>query len=216
MYYPYIPQRYEHSTRKITVTGNGQVAVEPDVATVQIEVSTVNAQVSVAQEQNAEIMNRVIQSILQLGVPRENIRTVSYTVSPQYDYIDGKQIFRGYEVNNSISVKLTDMQQVGPVIDTAVANGANRVSNIQFSVEDESFYKQQAIENALKDAQLKANTIAQSLKLSIQPQPIKVTELAAANNPVLYKSVAMSDMSSTPIEQGQIIITATMSVQYSF
>lgn len=216
MYYPYIPERHNRSSRKITVTGHGQVAVEPDVATVQIEVSTVNKQVSVAQEQNAQIMNQVIQSMLQLGVPRENIRTVSYTVSPQYDYVDGKQIFRGYEVNNSISVKLTDIQQVGTVIDTAVANGANRISNIQFSVEDESVYKQQAIDNALKDAQLKATTIAQSLQLVIQPQPIKVTELDAVANPVRYKSVAMSDMSSTPIEQGQIIIAAAMSVQYSF
>lgn len=216
MYYPYIPERNDRSPRRITVTGNGQVAVEPDIATVQIEVSTVNKQVSVAQEQNAEIMNQVIQSMLQLGIPRENIRTVSYTVSPQYDYVDGKQIFRGYEVNNSISVKLTDIQQVGTVIDTAVANGANRVSNIQFSVEDESIYKQQAIDNALKDAQLKATTIAQSLQLGMQPQPIKVTELDAVANPVRYKSVAMSEMSSTPIEQGQIIITAAMSVQYSF
>lgn len=216
MYYPYIPERHNRSSRRITVTGHGQVAVEPDVATVQIEVSTVNKQVSVAQEQNAQIMNQVIQSILQLGVPRENIRTVSYTVFPQYDYVDGKQIFRGYEVNNSISVKLTDIQQVGTVIDTAVANGANRVSNIQFSVEDESIYQQQAIDNALKDAQLKATTIAQSLQLNMQPQPIKVTELDAVANPVRYKSVAMSEMSSTPIEQGQIIIAAAMSVQYSF
>ncbi|MBD7985995.1 SIMPL domain-containing protein [Sporosarcina sp. Sa2YVA2] len=216
MYYPYIPERHNRSSRKITVTGHGQVAVEPDVATVQIEVSTVNKQVSVAQEQNAQIMNQVIQSMLQLGVPRENIRTVSYTVSPQYDYVDGKQIFRGYEVNNSISVKLTDIQQVGTVIDTAVANGANQISNIQFSVEDESVYKQQAIDNALKDAQLKATTIAKSLQLVMQPQPIKVTELDAVANPVRYKSVAMSDMSSTPIEQGQIIIAAAMSVQYSF
>lgn len=215
MYYPYIPQHFQRSTRKITVTGNGQVAVEPDVATIQIEVSTVNEQVSVAQEKNAEIMNEVIQSILQLGVARENIRTVFYTVSPQYDYIDGKQIFKGYEVNNSISVKLTDMQQIGTVIDTAVANGANQVSNIQFNVEDESIYKQQAIDNALKDAQLKATTIAHSLQLDMQPQPIKVTELDSVANPVRYKSVAMSDMSSTPIEQGQIIITAAMSVQYS-
>lgn len=202
--------------RKMTVIGHGQIAVEPDIATIQIEVSTVNDQVSIAQEQNAQIMNQVIESILQLGIPRENIKTISYTISPQYDYVDGKQIFKGYEVNNAIIVKITDVQQVGTVIDTAVANGANRVSNIQFSVEDATNYKQEAITEALQDANLKARTIAESLQLHVQPQPIRIIEEDNRMSPEPFYSVAMADKSSTPIEKGQIMITATMRVQYSF
>lgn len=207
---------FRQPVRKITVVGNGQVAVEPDVATIQFEVRTVDEQVRVAQEENAAIMNQVIQSFVQLGIPRANIQTVSYTIYPKYDYVDGEQVFRGYEVNNAISVKLTNIDQVGIVIDTAVANGANRVSSIQFSVEDPSMYEQEAIVAALQDAQTKAQTIAKSMQLAVPPQPIRIVEEVNRVSPTPYYSVAAAEKSTTPIEKGQLVITATMRVDYSF
>ena len=91
MFYPYMSQQVNRASRKIIVIGNGEVAVEPNIATVQLEVVTVNEQLSEAQQENAVAMNNVIQSLLGLGVPRENIQTVSYTIFPRYDYVDGKQ-----------------------------------------------------------------------------------------------------------------------------
>ncbi|MDW0115969.1 SIMPL domain-containing protein [Sporosarcina thermotolerans] len=216
MYYPYIRQQVKHSYRLITVVGNGEVAAEPDVATIQLEINTQSKELQDAQQENATLMNQVIQSLYQLGIPRENIQTVSYSIFPRYDFVDGEQVFRGYEVTNAIAVTLSDIQQVGTVIDTAVANGANRVSNVQFSVRNVEQHKQEAIVKALQDAQVKARTIANTLHLQINPEPIKVTELAGGREPpVAFKSVNMA-AGGTPIEGGQITIRSTMRVQYEY
>lgn len=214
--YPYMPHQVNRASRKIIVIGNGEVAVEPDIATVQLEVVTENKQLSAAQQENATAMNNVIQSLLRIGVPRENIQTVSYTIFPKYDYVNGEQIFRGYEVINAISVKITDIRQVGSIIDTAVENGANRVSNIQFSVEDAERYKQEAIVRALRNAQMKARTIAAALQLPIEPQPVKIVEEQLAGQPVPFQTFAKSELMTTPIESGQIISRATLRVEFQY
>lgn len=216
MFYPYIHQQVNRASRKIIVIGNGEIAVSPDIATVQLEVVTVNEELSVAQQENAATTNNVIQSLLRLGIPRENIQTVSYNIFPKYDYVNGEQIFRGYEVSNAISVKITDIQQVGRVIDTAVQNGANRVSNIQFSIEDTERYKQEAIVRALRDAQMKARTIAVELQVQVEPQPVKIIEEQQGGQPVLFQTFAKADQMTTPIEGGQIVITATLRVQFQY
>ncbi|MFJ7736988.1 SIMPL domain-containing protein [Lysinibacillus sp. NPDC097287] len=216
MYYTNISQQPHPTLRVITVTGNGKVVATASYVQLQIEVSIQGENVQEAQQENAIIMNRVIQSILELNIPREDIQTASYTISPNYDFIDGKQVFKGYEVTNAISVKVTNISQVGTVIDTAVQNGANRISSIQFKIEDTDLYYQQALSLALQNAQMKARTIAETMQLSLYPQPIEIVE---ENNsgPVLYKSLAMADQTiSTPIEQGQMTISAAVRVKFQY
>lgn len=215
MYYPYIQQHTKQNNRQIVVVGHGEVMVEPDVATIQLEINTQSEELQVAQQENAALMNQVIQSLYQLGIPQENVQTVFYSIFPKYDYIDGEQVFRGYEVTNAIAVTLSEIQQVGNVIDTAVANGANRVSNVQFSIGNTELYKQESIVKALQNAQMKAHTISDTLHLQIDPQPVKVIEVENGGQPVAFKAVAMSD-SATPIEGGQVSIRSTMRVQYTY
>lgn len=209
-------QRSSSPLRVITVTGNGKVATQPDYVQLQFEVSTEGKDVSEAQQQNATIMNRVIQSILALNIPKEDIQTVAYNVTANYDYVEGKQVFRGYEVTNAITVKVTDISQVGIVIDTAVQNGANRISSIQFGIENPDASYQQALRLALKDAQTKAKTIAETMKLTLHPQPIEIVEEREAQA-VPFKSVAMANQSQvTPIEQGKITISASVRVKFQY
>ncbi len=170
-----------------------------------------------AVQQNAATMNQVIQALLSLGIRREDIQTALYNISPKYDYIDGKQVFRGYEVTNAITVKVRDINQVGNVIDTAIKNGANSVSSIQFKIDHEDRYYQQALSLALRDAQMKANTIAETMHLHIPPQPIEITEESNAQPPIVYKTTVMASQSfGTPIEQGTITIIANLRVKFQF
>ena len=213
MYYPNVQQLSLPPLRVIVVTGNAQLSVKPNYAQLRIEVNTEGKDVSVAQQENAIIMNRVISSLTVLNIPREDIQTVAYNIFPNYDYIDGKQVLRGYEVSNVISVKVTDISQVGNVIDTAVQHGANRISSIQFRVENDDSYYQQALRLALQNAQTKAKTIAEKMQLTVHPYPIEIVE-ENVGQPVLFKSVAISD--ETPIEQGQIEIGATVRVKFQY
>jgi len=216
MNYPNAPQQIT-SSRTLTVTGNGKVIAQANAVQLQISVVTKGNDVTEAQQENATIMNRVIQSILSLNIPREDIQTAAYTVHPTYNYIEGKQVFSGFEVTNAISVKITDINQVGAVIDTAVQNGANRISSLQFTVENPDYYYQQALSLALQNAQMKAATIAETMQLSLHPQPIEILEESNGMPPVAYKSIALAEQSvSTPIEQGQMTISATVRVTFSY
>ncbi len=203
--------------RTLTVTGSGKVTSRPNHVQIQIEVDTTGKEVSGAQQKNAAVMNQVIEAILGLRIPRENIQTAAYTIFPLYSYIEGKQILEGYQISNTITVKITDVSQAGTVIDTAVQNGANRISSLQFSIENPDFYYQQALSLALQNAQKKARTIADTMQLSLNPQPIEILEVSNAAPPVLYKSAAAAEQfASTPIEQGQINIDAAVNVTFQY
>lgn len=209
--------RFFTSRRELTVTGNGKVVAKASYTQLQIEVSTSGEDVTIPQQQNAVIMSRVIESLLQLNIPRENIQTVEYQIVPVYDYLEGKQQFNHYEVINAINVKIPDISQVGTVIDTAVQNGANRVSSIKFQIENADIYYQQALSLALQNAQMKAITIAKTMQLTLHPQPIEIVEESTENR-LLYKTSATQEqiMASTPIEQGQLTILATVRVKYQY
>lgn len=216
MYYSTSRQQVPYAQRVIIVNGHGRVMAKASYAQLQVEVNTRGKNVQEAQKENAIIMNRVMQSLLTLQIPREHIQTTGYTISPLYDFENGKQVFNGYEVTNTITVKVTDTNQVGAVIDTAVQNGANRISSIQFNIVDADAYYQQALTLALHNAQLKAKTIAEAMHLPLQLQPIEIVE-EHEGSPVLYKSMAMSDSTiATPIEQGQMAINATVRVKFQY
>ncbi|WP_155593342.1 SIMPL domain-containing protein [Lysinibacillus cavernae] len=214
MYYAQVNQQSPHLSRVITVIGNGQVMATPSSVQLQIEVQTQGQNVQGPQQENAMIMNRVIQSLVALGIPKEQIQTASYTITPQYNFEDGKQIFNGYEVINAITVNVANTDNMGLIIDTAVENGANRIANIQFKNDHVDTYYQQALSLALQNAQLKAKTIAETMHLPLQPLPIEIVE-EQANTPILYRSIAVSS-GVTPIEQGQIAINATVRVKFQY
>lgn len=216
----YPPQTWNQQfsvSREITVTGNGEINAQPDYVQVQIEVRTEGQDVSLAQQENAFIMNRVIGSLVALNIPREAIQTTAYTIYPNYDYIDGKQVFRGYEVQNAITVKITDISQAGTVIDTAIQNGANHVSSIQFKIENSGAYYQTALNLALLNAIAKSKSMVETLQVPLQPIPIEITEESQHATPVPYKSFQLSNQEFvTPIEQGSMTITASVRVKFRF
>lgn len=217
MMYSVIPPLSVPPVRVITVIGSGEVEVQPNYVQLQIEVRTEGEEVQLAQQENATIMSRVIESLLVQGIPREHIQTAAFNVFPQYDFIEGKQIFRGYEVTNALTVKINDVDKTGLVIDTAVASGANSISSIQFGLDNPELTYQQALQRALQNAQTKAQTIAQTMQLSLHPQPISIVEEQQQNGPERYKMLAMaSSQPGTPIEQGEISISATVTVKYQF
>lgn len=216
MYTSYTRQFPHQQRRVMMVTGVGSLSVVPDRAQIQLEVRTENQQLSQAQQDNAEAMNQVIDSLLQMGIARGDIQTVSYTISPQYDYVDGKQLLRTYQVTNAITVKIADIDQVGNVIDVAVQNGANQVSTIQFTVENEQIYYQQALSLALKNAGAKAQTLADTMQLQLDPIPIKIMEQTAKESPAPRLFSAKAVPGSTPIEQGEMMINAAVTVQFQY
>ncbi|RDW17582.1 hypothetical protein CWR48_13755 [Oceanobacillus arenosus] len=222
--YQYVPnsnhrqdQPNQTNHRRIIVTGNGQILVEPNIVTIQLEVVTEDSSLRQAQQENANTMNQVIQTLLNLGIPRENIHTAAFNIFPRYDFVDGKQVFRGYEVTNEITLQINAIDQTGAIIDEAVKNGVNRVSNIQFTVRDKDMYYQQALSAALGNANQKAETIARTLQLNLNQPPIKIVEQSTGTPATAFKVMAATSESfTTPIEPGQIVVSAVVEIQYQY
>ncbi|MEK3937656.1 SIMPL domain-containing protein [Sporosarcina sp. FSL W7-1349] len=212
----YIQQVRCFPNRKLTVTGKGSVAVSPNVAKIQLEVSTENLHECAAQQENAEIMNRVLDALIRAGIPRDQIQTASYTIFPRYDFVEGEQILRGYEVNHAITVTIPEIDRVGEIIDLAVQNGANRVSNIHFRVENEELYYRQALILAMEDARSKAKTLGDAMGVQVNPIPIEVIE-ERISQAIPFQTMALTAReAATPIEPGQLEITAVVNAQFIY
>src|SRR5690625_4986742 len=167
VYNQYRKQALNPISRILTVVGTGVIEIPPNLATINFEVKTEARQVLEAQQENSYQMNQIIQSLIQFGISRDSIQTRSFEVRPVYDYIDGEQEFRGYEVINMISVAMDNIDLVGNVIDLALQNGATNVLNLQFSLTDSQVYERQALANALEDANGKAQTLVQQMHVNI-------------------------------------------------
>src|SRR5699024_1060401 len=198
----------------ITVSGTGNLSIDPNLAFIQMEVISNNQSLSEAQQENTKVMGEVIGALTKLGISRENIQTTAYTIQPKYDYSNGKQVLRGYTVRNAINVKISQMEQAGKIIDTAVEAGVNRITNIRFTVENAEIYYDQALKFALEEALRKAEIMAGEMQLFLNPKPVSITE-NISESPSGPRTVATAD-STTPIEPGQLNIKAVVTVRFSY
>lgn len=220
MYYnPYFRNTEQKHTiqNKIKVIGEGKVSIQPDIAEVTIGIVTEETSLEQAQQKNAFAVSEIKDALIALGINEEDIQTIDYSIFPQYDYIDGKQIFRHYRVEHSLRVTVRQIQSVGLIVDTAVKNGANQISNIQFSVSDESRYVKQALTLAIHDAGQKAETIANTLNISLYSTPISVTEHPQEQEgPIPFAATLAKSEASTPIQPGTIHMTSTITAIYTY
>lgn len=203
-------------TNKIKVIGKGTLSVKPDLAEVIVGVTTENTQLEAAQEENARITQQVISSLKGIGVLPKYIQTQSYNVRPAYDYVDGKQVFRSYEVSNSLKVLIRNINLAGEIIDMAVQNGANIISGINFIVSDEINHYYEALRLAVEDAQNKATVIANKLKVNLNTIPIQVNEQERGSIAPLTVMSLKAVGGSTPIEAGENKITADIEAVFIY
>lgn len=199
----------------IEVVGEGRVSAAPDQAIIVLGAETEGTVLSEVQADNGEMMASIITSLLNLNIPREKIQTSEFRIEIQYDYPDGEQIFRGYKAIHLLQITLDQVDQTGEVVDTALGNGANVVSNIQFVLSQPAVYKNEALSLALEDARHKAVTIANTLGVAIAAVPDHVQELSALPQPSLFKSSIAMSSADTPIHPGQLSISSSVRVWYS-
>ncbi|WP_226577907.1 SIMPL domain-containing protein [Halobacillus litoralis] len=220
MYYPPTRQsaREPGESRLLRVNGVGRVEVKPDVAKVKVGVETQDVNLEKAQQENAAKIEQVKNQWIAAGIPEENIQTADYFIFPEYDYVDGKQEFRGYQVTHTLLVTVDDIERTGYIIDLAVANGANRVSNIEFTVSEPYENYQQALNLALGQALANAQTIANTMGLKLDQTPVKILEIGtppAAPVQSFSKGQVMS-ASTTPIEPGTLETTARIEAYFQY
>ncbi len=161
------PALAEGEGTKLSVSGNGTVLVESDLAIVTVGVREASADVLVAQATVNEKIAAIKQALLDAGVQETEINTDSINIYANYDYSDNTEVIVGYTANNSLSVRTTDIDNVGALIDATFAAGANTLDNVQFTVQDDSEAREQALTKAVEDARRKADVLAAAAGMQV-------------------------------------------------
>jgi uncharacterized protein len=156
--------RSDSIERTITVTGSGKTTARPDIAFTTMGVITRAESVDAAQDENSEKMNTLIARLLEIGVGEEDIQTQNYNVFPDYDYTpDDGQILRGYQVDQTVRIKIRDLTSADSILALAGEVGANNVGGLDFTLDDTDAYFAQARRDALRDVNQKAKELASVL-----------------------------------------------------
>jgi uncharacterized protein len=203
----------------MTVNGNGHITARPNQAKLTLGVVTEHTSAQTAQQENAEISNRVIEALKQIGIDESDIKTTVYSVQPRYDYHDGNSILRGYEVEHHFEVTIKDLSKIGNVYDIAIKNGANRSRGIQFQLKDPALYYQEALQRAIRNAREKAEVMAQTIGATLNHIPIKVIEQEDQQNfrPLLStQATFVKAEEAPPIQTGDLTINAHIKIIYAY
>lgn len=186
------------------------VTVAPDIATIGAGVSTEADTAVEAMRANAEEMTAVIDKIKTLGVAEKDIQTTGISLNARYDYdrTSRKQIFRGYQVSNRVSVKLREIDKVGDALDALVAAGATDLNGPQFSIEDDEAAKDAARTRAVERGMARARAYA----AVIGGDDVRVLEISESlqgrsQMPILAARSADAEgisLASTPVQPGQV------------
>jgi len=201
----------------IWVSGEGEVTVTPDIATLWLGVEAQAETVTEAQSQAVEAMNNVMDTLTDNDVDEKDIQTQYFSISQVTRWDDDELIVIGYRVTNMVTAKIRDIDDVGSIIDAVATAGGDliRINNIAFSVDDPSEYYEEAREEAIADAQVKAEQLADLAGVELG-KPTYISE-GTIYPPIVYRDVGMTEVTppSTPISPGEIELTLTVQVAYA-
>ncbi len=152
----------------LSVVGEGKIDVVPDTSTIQAGIVVTNAPtVDDAQKQIDDVNNKIIDSLKKLGIPKQDIKTSNYSISPAYNYDGGRNQITGYNGNANVSITIKQQNILSQVTGAVTKAGANQVYGAQFSIEHPEKFREQAREKAIANAKEQAQKLAQSLGLKL-------------------------------------------------
>lgn len=197
----------------IRTSGEALVIVQPDRAQIDVGVVTQADTSQAAVVQNARKLESALASLRQLLGANADIKTISYTVSPNYRYPKegGEPTVAGYTATNIVRVTLDDLTKVGRVIDTATQAGTNRIQNLRFMLKDESRAQSQALREAALQARAKSQALASALSLKVV-RVLSVLENGSPGIAMREVAFARADSAQTPIEPGTIEVRASVTL----
>src|SRR3989344_2436016 len=157
----------------ITVTGQGETFAVPDIATFTFSVTEEGKTVAEAQKKATDKNNKVIKYLKDSGVADKDVKTESYYANPKYEYPQivcvrypcppSKEVLSGYEVSQTISVKVRNTDKAGEILSGVGALGVSNISGLSFTIDNEEALKSEARSKAIADARAKADMLVSGL-----------------------------------------------------
>ena len=208
----------------LTVSAEGKVKATPDLATVNLGVITQGPEASKVQEENSKKINKIVEFVKKQGITKDDISTSQFNIYPQYNYKDGKNDIIGYQLDQTITVKVKGVDKsteiLGKILSGAVSEGANQIYGVSLGFDDPDNLRQQARELAIEKAKEKAKELAKVAGLKLG-KVVSVSEAGGGGYPMPYygggyggAGMAMEKAVSPNIEPGSQDIIENMSVTF--
>ena len=203
--------------RVVVVSGEGLVKAAPDQAWVTFAVESRSKNPKDAQTQNAKAMSSVQERLIAAGIPKDAIRTLSYDLHLESDWVNGRQVPRGYLARNTIEVRVDEIVRVGEVIDIAITNGANSVHGVRFDLKARESLEREALKRATADARARAEAAAAgiggSLGNVVRIDAVRGEYPVPPPMPMMREMAAQDTRSvTTPVVAGEIEIRARVTL----
>ena len=214
-----INQEAQPVVRTISVTGSGQANLVPDIAYLYLGVHTEKPTASEAMAENNAQTQSMIDALTKFGIDKKDIRTTNFSIYPQDKYDPQSGTPTGekvYSVDNTVYVTVRDLKQLGDLLDTVVAAGANTINSIQFDVADKAEAIKTARAEAVKDAQAQAQELADSAGVTLGE--IQALDFYDSQPYPMYEGKgggAVAQAAAVPIQPGQLTFTVTVNATYA-
>jgi uncharacterized protein len=203
--------------RTISLSGHGEVRAVPDLAVINMGVMSSAPSAREALDANTKAMTDLMAVLSATKIDRKDIATSNFSVNPRLDYGQNNgqpPKVLGYDVSNTVSVTLHQLDQIGNLLDKAVSSGSNQINGISFSIANPQSAMDEARKAAVTDAKRKADLYTAATSVSLG-NVISISEGGAYQPPqpmMMQAKAASSDGASVPIAQGEQVIAVDVNM----
>jgi uncharacterized protein YggE len=209
-------EHHNNTGGTLTLTAEGKVQADPDIATINLGVVTEAKTAQAAVDKNSELMTQVNDRIKALALPDAELKTTGFSISPVVDSQDSSPTFGkivNYRAENTLRVK-APVAEVGKILDEGVAAGANVAGQLLFQVSKETAYQHQAVGAAVKSGYADAEFLAHAMGGTLRGTPD--VDLQYGGEPILFRGLMASAKIPTPIEPGTVTISAIVRMTFKY
>lgn len=195
----------------------GETRLAPDMATINLGVTTEAQTAQAAMQANAARMSQVLAALKRGGIAAKDIQTSQLSVEPQYAYEQNQPPrLTGYRASNQVTVSVRDLARLGAAVDATVSAGANQVGGISFGLADPTAAEDAARQEAVKALAAKADLYAKATGYRVL-RLVSLSEGSAFTPPQPIPMAAMTARfkeADTQVSPGEIKVRVDVSGVY--
>ncbi len=207
--------------RTISVCGDAEVKVEPDIIVFDVGVETWNKNLRTAKTENDKRVREILSIAKRYSIPDKYLKTECFTINPNYKNDNGEKI-KGYHVNNYVQIELRDISKLDSIIIELIDAGLTSISPFNFKSSEFRKHKDEARKLAIRAAKEKASNMAGELGMKLG-KPITISEAKSSGNPwfgraftanSIYEDKDRNEANEDITKKGQITMNASVEITF--
>ena len=203
--------------RVITVTGYGEVAAEPDMATMTLGVTHADKEASAAMAVVSANVARILEALTKAGIAPTDIQTRQLTLNPLWSNRSSVSTndpeISGFSASNIVMVRIRDLDALGSILDAVLEEGGNRFDGLRFGLQDPGPLTEDARRAAVADAMARAALLAEAAGVSLGPVQ-SISDMSGGVQPRMMEAAAARG-SGMPVAGGEVTVQANVTMVFA-